>query len=52
MGSETTVSPVVINDTFALPGGYMIIISVEGIRERTEERWWAKQDLVWDFAQR
>jgi hypothetical protein len=52
MGSENTVSPVVINDTFALPGGYMIIISVEGIRERTEERWWAKQDLVWDFAQR
>jgi hypothetical protein len=30
----------------------MVIISVEAIRERTETRWWAKKDLVWDFAQR
>lgn len=52
MGSADAAPPVVINDTSALPGGYMIIISVEAIRERTAERWWAKQDAVWDFAQR
>ncbi len=52
MSSAGAAPPVVINDTYALPGGYMIIISVEAIRERTAERWWAKQDAVWDFAQR
>jgi hypothetical protein len=52
MSSAEAGSPTVINDTFALPGGYMLIISVEAIRERTEERWWSKKDLVWDFAER
>jgi hypothetical protein len=52
MATSGAVSPIVISDTHPLPGGYMIIASVEAIRDRAAERWSAKQDVVWDFAQR
>jgi hypothetical protein len=42
----------VINDPSAIPGGYLLIISVEAIRERTEQNWWSKQDAVWEFTRR
>jgi hypothetical protein len=45
-------APFVIKDPEAVPDGYKIVISVEAIRDRTSERWWAKQDTVWEFAQR
>jgi hypothetical protein len=46
-------APVVIKDPASIhPGGYLVVISVEAIRERTERNWWTKQDAVWEFTQR
>jgi len=50
--SAENATATLIDDPLAIVGGYMVIISVSPIQEKTAERWWTKRDLVWDFAQR
>jgi hypothetical protein len=42
----------VIRDPASIPGGYLVVISVEAIRDRTERSWSTKRDAVWEFTQR
>jgi hypothetical protein len=42
----------VIRDPASIPGGYLVVISVEAIRDRTERNWSTKRDAVWEFTQR